>query len=217
MQVGMKEEILSPTVEHGEEADLGAEMFGIGRGGGEGWGWGWEQNGVNESVVLVRNGGDRLGQGEDDMKIRSWENFRFPFFDPFRPRQRLALGAMSVAAAIVSVTLVRTAVAVLEMTTQGRRPAHLDRGHDASLCRGERRTMLLAIGFTIAAEDIRHFQLGAIHGTQRLEEPGRSGLDLHGNRVRQPIEWARRRAHLAGREGEILFCGGHAAMAREEL
>jgi hypothetical protein len=44
--------------------------------------------------------------------------------------------------------------------------------------------MLLAIGSTIAAEDVRHFQLGAIHGTPRLEEWWRSWLDLQGNRVR---------------------------------
>ena len=170
MQVGMKEEILSPTVEHGKEADLGTEMFGIGSDGGQGLGRGAEQNAVDEIFVLVSHGGDRFGEGEDDMKIRSWENFRFPFFDPFGTRQRLALGAMSVAAAIVSVTFVRTTVAALEMTTKGCRPAHLDRGHDASLCRGERRTTLLPIGFTIAAEDVRHFQLGAIHGTRQLEE-----------------------------------------------
>ena len=124
---------------------------------------------------------------------------------------------MSVAAAIVSVTFVRTAVAVLEMTTKSRRAAHLDRGHDASLCRGERRTMLLAIGFTIAAEDVRHFQLGAIHGTQRLEERRRSRLDLQGDRVRQQIEWARRRAHFASRDAEIFCCGGQAAMSKEQL
>jgi hypothetical protein len=141
------------------------------------------QDAVDNIFVLVSNGGDRFGEGEDDMEIRSRENFRFSFFDPFGTRQGLALGAMSVAAAIVSVTLVRTAVAVLEMTTKGRRPAHLDCGHDASLCRGERRTMLLAIGFTIAAEDVRHFQLGAIHRTRQLEERWRSGLDRQGNRV----------------------------------
>jgi len=184
MQVGMKEKILSPTVEHGKEADLGAEMFGIGSDGGQGLGRGSEQDAVDDIFVLVSHGGDRFGEGEDDMKIRSRENFRFSVFDPFRPRQRLALGAMSVAAAIVSVTLVRTAVATLEMTTESRRPAQLDRGHDAALCRGERRTMLLAIGFTIAAEDVRHFQLGAIHRTRRLGERWRSGLDLQGNRVR---------------------------------
>src|SRR3989442_5046924 len=45
--------------------------------------------------VLVSNGGDRFGEGEDDMEIRSRENFRFSFFDPFGTRQGLALGAMS--------------------------------------------------------------------------------------------------------------------------
>src|ERR1017187_9841724 len=105
MQVGMKEEILSPTVEHGKEADLGTEMFGIGSDGGQGLGRGAEQNAVDEIFVLVSHGGDRFGEGEDDMKIRSWENFRFPFFDPFRTRQRLALGAMSIAATVISGTL----------------------------------------------------------------------------------------------------------------
>ena len=213
----VQEEILSPTVEHGEEADLGAQMFGIGSDGGQSLGRGSEQNTVEEIFVLVSNGGDRFGEGEDDMKIRSRENFRFPFFDPFGTRQGLALGAMSVAAAIVSVTLVRAAVAVLEMTTKGCRPAHLDRGHDASLCGGERRTMLLAIGVTIAAEDIRHFQLGAIHRTQQLEERWLGGLDLQGNRVRQQIEWARCRADFAGRDAEIFCCGGQAAMSKEKL
>jgi hypothetical protein len=175
---------LSPTVEHGEEADLGAEIFGIGSDGRQGLGRGSEQNAVDEIFVLVSNSGDRFGEGEDDMKIRGRENFRFPFFDPFGTRQGLALGAMSVAAAIVAGTLVRTAVTMLEMTAEGRRPAHLDRGHDAPLCRGERRTIPLSIGFPIAAEDVRHFQLWAIHGAQRLEEWWRSGLDLQGNRER---------------------------------
>jgi hypothetical protein len=182
--VRVQEEILSPTVEHGEEANLGAEMFGIGSDGGQGLGRGSEQNAVDEIFVLVSDGGDRFGEGEDDMKIRSRENFRFSLFDPFRTRQRLALGAMSIATAVIGGTLVRTVVAMLEMTTESRCAAHLDRGHDASLCRGERRTMLLAIGFTIAAEDVRHFQLGAIHGARRLEERWRSGLDLQGDRVR---------------------------------
>jgi hypothetical protein len=217
MQVGVKEEILSPTVEHGEEADFGAEMIGIGSDGRQGFGGGSEQDAVDNIFVLVSNGGDRFREAEDDMEIRSRENFRFSFFDPFGTRQGLALGAMSVAAAIVSVTLVRTAVAVLEMTTESCRAAHFDRGHDASLGRGERRTMLLAIGFTIAAEDVRHFQLGAIHGTQRLEERRRSGLHLQGNRVGQQIEWARGRAHFTGRDAEIFCCGGQAAMPKKQL
>ena len=77
--------------------------------------------------------------------------------------------------------------------------------------------MLLTIGFTVAAEDVRHFQLRAIQGARRLEELRRSRLDLHRNRTRQQIQWARCRAHFAGRDVQI-FCGsGQAAMAEQEL
>jgi hypothetical protein len=48
MQVGMKEEILSSTVDHGEEADLGAQMLGIGSDGRQSLGRGSEQNTVDK-------------------------------------------------------------------------------------------------------------------------------------------------------------------------
>src|SRR5258708_11545483 len=37
MQVGMKHEVLSPAMQDGEKADLGAEMFGIGRNDAQGF------------------------------------------------------------------------------------------------------------------------------------------------------------------------------------
>jgi hypothetical protein len=217
MQVGMMEQILPPSVQHGEKADLRPQAFGISRDGGQGLGRGSEQHAVDEIFVLVRNGRDLFGKREDDMKIVRLENLRFPLCDPFGARQRLALGAMPVAAAVVAGTLVKTAVAPFEMTAEGRRPAHLDRGHDALLCRSERRTIGLSIGSTIAAEDVRHFQLGAIHGAQQLEDGWRCGLDLQGNRVRQQIERARRRAYFAGRDAEIFCGGGQAPMSEEQL
>ena len=132
----MEEQILSPAVQYSEEADLGTQMLGIGSDGGQGLGRGSEQHAVDEIFVLVSNGGDLFGKGEDDMKIVRREYFGCSFFDPLGTRQRLALGAMSVAAAIVTGSLVSTAVAPLEMTAEGCGPAHLDRGHDASLGRG---------------------------------------------------------------------------------
>jgi len=56
-----------------------------------------------------------------------------------------------------------TLVAAFEVAAQRRRAAHLDCCHDAPLRRGHRRAMLLSIGFPVAAEHIRHFQLRAIH------------------------------------------------------
>src|SRR5215470_11401292 len=94
-------------------------MLGVGGDGGQGLGRGSEQHAVDELFVLVGNGRDLLGEREDDVKIVRREDFRFAFFDPLRPRQRLALGAMPVAAAIVAGALVSTSVAPLEMTAEG--------------------------------------------------------------------------------------------------
>src|SRR6267378_7236380 len=98
---------------------------------------------------------------------------------------------MAVAAAAVARPLVRTTVAAFEMTAESCGATHLDRGHDASLGSGERPIMLLTIGFAVAAEDVRHFQLRAIHRARRLEVLRWCGLDLQGNWARQQIQWAR--------------------------
>src|SRR6266478_280158 len=106
---------------------------------------------------------------------------------------------MAVAAAAVARPLVMTTVAAFEMTAESCGATHLDRGHDASLGRRERRTMLLTIGFAVAAEDVRDFQLRAIHRARRLEGLGWCGLDLHRNRARQQVQRARCGADFAGR------------------
>jgi hypothetical protein len=61
-----------------------------------------------------------------------------------------------------------------------------------------------------------HFNLGLVPrtvGTRRynfwwLEVLRRSRLDLHRNGTRQQIQWARCRAHFAGRDVQIFCCGG---------
>ena len=131
----MKKEVLSPTVKYCEKADLGAQMLGIGCDGGQGLGGGSEQNAVDEIFVLVRNGSDLFGNGEDDMKIVRLENFGCSFFDPLGTSERLTFWAMTVAATVVTGSLVITAVAPFEVTAKGCGSTHLDRGHNAALGR----------------------------------------------------------------------------------
>src|SRR6516165_12344675 len=69
MEVGMKKQVLSPTMEYGEEADLSSQMFGIGSDSGQGLGHGSKQNVVDDFFVLVSDGSDLFGDGEDDMEI----------------------------------------------------------------------------------------------------------------------------------------------------
>ena len=65
----MKQQALSPTVKHGEEADLGAQMFGIGGNGAQGFRCGPEEKVVPHFFVLVSDGGNLFRQGEDDVKV----------------------------------------------------------------------------------------------------------------------------------------------------
>src|SRR5258706_1147745 len=84
---------------------------------------------------------------------------------------------MTIPAAVVTGPLVIATVAALEMTAESCGSTHLDRGHDAPLGRRHRRAMLFTIGFAVAAEDVRHFQLRAIQGARRFEgfRPGQAG------------------------------------------
>src|SRR5258708_20871141 len=122
---------------------------------------------------------------------------------------------MAVAAAAVARPLVITPAAAFEMTAESRGATHLDRGHDASLGSRERPIMPLTVGFAVAAEDVRYFQLRAIHRARWLEVLGWCGLDLHRNRAKQQIQRARCRADFAGRDAEIFSCGRQASLAMQ--
>ena len=164
MQVGMEQQVLSPTVEDGEEADLGAQMLGIGGDGLQRFGGGAEENAIDHLLVLVGDRGNLFRHRKDDMEVRAVEKFGLAMLDPLCAGQRLTFWAVSIAAGVEAVALVVALIAAFEMTAENGRAAHFDGGHDASLCAGHRRAMLLSIGFAVAAEDIRHFQLRAIHG-----------------------------------------------------
>ena len=130
----MEKQVLSPTVKYGKKADLGTEMLGIGSDGGQGLGGGSEEHAVDEILVLVSDGGDLFGKGEDHMKIVRLENLGGSFFDPLRAGQRLALWAVAIAAAVVAGPFVMAPVATFEMAAESGGSAHLDGGHDAPLC-----------------------------------------------------------------------------------
>jgi hypothetical protein len=83
------------------------------------------------------------------------------------PSSRSPLGKSPHKARVEGVSLMTALVAALHMATESGRPAHFDGGHDAPLPCGHRRAMLFAVGFAIAAEHVRHFQLRTIHAPRR--------------------------------------------------
>ena len=209
----MKNQGLSPTMQYSKEADFSSQMLGIGSNSGQSLGCGTKQNVVDDLFVLVSDGSDLLGDGEDDMEIVCREDFGGSLFNPCGTRERLALGAVAICAAVVARPLVITGVAAFEMPAKGCGTTHLDRSHDTPLCHRERPIMLLTIGFAVAAEDVRHFQQRATHRAQRLEVFGWFGLDLHRDRTRQQIQRARCRADFAGCDSEIFCSSSQTAMS----
>jgi hypothetical protein len=83
----MKHQVLSPTVQHGEEADLGAEMFGVGGNGAQGFRSGPKENVVHHFLVLVSDGGNLFRESKDDMEILGVEELGLTILDPLGPCQ----------------------------------------------------------------------------------------------------------------------------------
>ncbi len=82
MQVRMKLEVLSPTVQDGKETDLRTEVLGIGRDGFQGLGCGPEEDAVDSLLVLESDRGNFFRHGEDDMKVRNVKKFGLAVLKP---------------------------------------------------------------------------------------------------------------------------------------
>src|SRR5665811_935721 len=97
MQVRMKVQILTPGVQHGEEADGGAEVPGVGGDGEQSFGGGLKQDVVNPSRILKRKAADLLGKSEHDVEIRNGQKLCVPVGEPLGAGRGLALRATAIA------------------------------------------------------------------------------------------------------------------------
>src|SRR5947209_5260415 len=133
MQMWVKLEGLSPTVQHGEEADVRSQMLGVGGNRLESFCRGPEENSIDHFLVLVGQGGDLCRNREHDVIVGAIQQLVLTILDPLRSRQALAFGAMAIPAAVKTIAFVATLVATLEMPSQRRRSTHLDGRHDPPL------------------------------------------------------------------------------------
>ena len=94
----MKQEVLSPAVQDGKEADLGAEVFGVRRDGFQSLGGGPEENAVDSLLVLESDRGNLFRHGEDDMKVRDLKKFGLAILKPLSAGKGLTFWAMAIPA-----------------------------------------------------------------------------------------------------------------------
>jgi hypothetical protein len=124
-------------VQHRDRADLGAEITRVGGNLARCLGRRVEQDGIDHRLVEQRNLGDGCGQREHDMEIGDRQQLGLARIEPVDARQGLALRAMPVATRVVRATNQSAVDAVLDMPTQHRRSARLDRHHHAAFCPAE--------------------------------------------------------------------------------
>src|SRR5471030_1024833 len=98
MDMRMKHQVLSPTVQDCEEADRGAQMIRVGRNFQQRVGGGAEQQVVEFDGVLMDQPMEFVRQGKDDMKITGRQKLLLPCGDPALAGLSLALGTSPVAA-----------------------------------------------------------------------------------------------------------------------
>ena len=154
VDVRMMGERRAPGVQHGGEADAGSEMLGVGGDGGQRLGGGPEQEIVDRSLVLERDGADRSRQGEDDVVVRSRQKLRLAFGEPLPRRRALTLRAVPVAAGVVGDAFVRTVLAALDMSAERGGPTGLDRRHHLQLGEAHVTGVSLAPRRPMGAKDV---------------------------------------------------------------
>ena len=156
MSVRMVSQSRSPGMQHSSEADLRAEVLGVGRDGDQGFGGGFEQQVIDDRFVLVGDVGDRSRQGEDDMEIGHRQQLSSAVGEPLLGSGGLALWAMPIATGVVRDAQVGAGFAALDMTAQRRRSAALDRRHDLELAEAHMAGVRRTPGRPPVAEDVRH-------------------------------------------------------------
>jgi len=101
VQVGMEMQILTPGMQHREEADGGAQKSGVCRHFQQGLGSSTEQNVINLSRVLKGDVADLVRESKHDVEIGDGQKLRLPLCEPLGAGRGLALGTTAIAARIV--------------------------------------------------------------------------------------------------------------------
>jgi hypothetical protein len=92
------QQVLSPGVQHSQEADLCPQMLRVCGDGAQRLRGRAEQDVVDRGLVLECDGGDRLGYGEHHVEVRHVEQFRMAVRKPLRTGETLALRTVPIAA-----------------------------------------------------------------------------------------------------------------------
>ena len=195
-------------MEHGDDADLGAEVLGIGRDRQHGLGGGLEQQVVDDRLVVIGDIGDGHRDREHDVEVADRQQLRLTLGEPLLCRRALAFWAVPVAAAVIGDDGMRTVFAARDVAAEGRGAAALNRAHHLHLVEADVPGIGSAPRRRVVAEDVRDLQHWTRHRCQPLRRqlgfPAPPGLFA---RQRQQIERARDAGDHAGGDARVARRG----------
>src|SRR5450755_4216302 len=164
MHVRVMFEFLIPSVEHTEEADLGAEMFGIASDFEESCGTGLQQEMVQEFFVLQGERCQFMRQGKDNMDVARGEKLLTTRLEPTRSSVGLTLRAVPVAATVVRDSrTVATGDALIEMPAQGGGATARDGSQHREVLPGNPPATAFDEGAPRGANQIGHLKWRPVH------------------------------------------------------
>ena len=163
MDMRVKVESLTPTVQHAEEADLRAEMLGIACDFQKGFCTGAKQEIVEDLLVLQHQGSQVTRKRENHMDVPRRKKFPATLFQPTFPSTCLTFRAMPISARVVGDGAMSAASAFIEMpaerggTTAGNSQKHFD------VLPGDPLTASLEESASRSADQIGHLQRWPVH------------------------------------------------------
>ena len=169
MEMRVMVQLLAPGVEHGEAADLRAEMLRIPSNVLECLGDGAKEQAIEWVRVLEHQRPQIVWQGKDDMGVGRLEYLALPGREPRGLGRAMAFGAAPVAAGVIRLHFVPTVVALGDMSAQSGRATQRDRAQCPVLRPREGVPIALEKDVAMLAHHIGHFQWRATHG--RVSRP----------------------------------------------
>ena len=154
-------------MEHGGDADSGAESLGIGGDDERGLCRGLHEQVVDHAFVLIGHVAQLGRQRVDDMEIADGQQLGLARSQPLAGRRSLTLRAMPIATAVVADNRVTAFVvlALRDVAAERRSPAALDRAHHLQLVEAHMSCVGQAPSGTVVAEDVRDLQSWTGHET----------------------------------------------------
>ena len=124
---------LSPGVQNGQETDFSSKMSWVGSDGTNCLCRRPEENGINDSFILQRDGSNFLRDGKNDVIIRNRKQFIHTCLEPLGFGKTLAFGTVAVPAGVVGMPLLTAPIAHVDVAAQKGGSANLNGAHGTTL------------------------------------------------------------------------------------